>query len=103
MWPQSRIDPSGTPRSSGLLRFPDPPLAEVGLRELTHHTARILARVERGERVVVTRYACPVAVLVSVAEAEHFFAVHSAEMVRARIEARREYLDDWAVPLDELP
>jgi prevent-host-death family protein len=103
MWPQLKSDPSGTRRAAGPLRFPEAPLAEIGLRELTHHTARVLRRVEDGERIVLTRHACPIAVLVSVAEAENFFAVHSADMVRARIEGRAEYRDNWAVPLDELP
>ena len=69
----------------------EPPLDEVGLRELARTTARILARVEHGERMVVTRQARPIALLISVDEARHFFAVHAAAMVQARIDARREY------------
>ena len=109
MSPQSKRDPFGTsavdPASGAFGPSPwgpsDP--AEVGLRELTHHTGRVLSRVENGERLIVTRHACPIAVLISVAEAEHFLTVHAARMVRARIEGRRDYLDGWGVPLDELP
>ena len=103
MWPQRKSDPWRSPTSDGPLRFPEAPLAEIGVRELNHRTTRVLRRVEEGERLIVTRHACPIAVLVSVSEAENFFAVHSAEMVRGRIEGRSEYRDGWAVPLAELP
>jgi prevent-host-death family protein len=52
-------------------------LDEVGAYEAKTHLSRLLERVERGERITVTRHGRPVAMLVPVEERES-----AAEVVR---------------------
>jgi prevent-host-death family protein len=54
---------------------------EVALRELRNHTAAVLARVQTGEEIVITRYNKPVARLVPI-EASRRRWIKRDELVR---------------------
>ena len=70
-------------------------MTTVTAYEAKTHLARLLKAVERGDRVMITRYGKPVAELVPVADPGRDVAATIERMKRAR--GRRP-----AVPLDEL-
>lgn len=74
-------------------------MADIGVYEAKTHLASLLARVERGERFVITRHGLPIARLVPVEG-------RSDESVRetlARLKAGRQALARRGVRLDDLP
>jgi prevent-host-death family protein len=70
-------------------------IREVSVRELKQAMSRVLDGVVDGERVIVTRYGRPTAVILSIEQAVDLFLVSSEQFVRMRLEAREE--------LDRLP
>ena len=69
----------------------DPPATrEVSVRELSRNTAGVLDDVAAGERIVVTRFGDPVALVLSVDEAIDVFLANAEEFVRMRLGAREE-------------
>jgi prevent-host-death family protein len=65
-------------------------IREVSVRQLTHQTSRVLGRVEECERVIVSRYGRPVAVLLGIDQAIDLLLANSEEFVRMRVAAREE-------------
>ena len=73
-------------------------MADIGVYEAKTHLASLLARVERGERFVITRHGLPIAQLVPVES-------RSDEAVRdtlGRLKAGREALARRGVRLEDL-
>ncbi|HYU61607.1 MAG TPA: type II toxin-antitoxin system prevent-host-death family antitoxin [Solirubrobacterales bacterium] len=77
-------------------------LLEVGVRELSRNTTAVLARVEAGERVVVTRRQCPIAVVLSLAETQDYLLIHSPAVDRMRAEGRAEHRSGESCSLAQL-
>lgn len=89
-------------RGRPALSYPEA-LAEVGVRQLSRETTRVLDLVESGERLIVTRQHRPIALILSVDEAEEFFLAHAPELVRLRVDARTEWRSGTTVGLESLP
>jgi prevent-host-death family protein len=73
-------------------------MPEIGVYEAKTHLARLLERVRKGEKFVITRHGRPIALLTPVAE-------HNAEAVRdalARVRAGREALARKSLRLKDL-
>jgi prevent-host-death family protein len=66
------------------------PITEVPATELARKAASVLARVEKGERVIVTRHGHAVAVLVSVWTGVDLVLAGSERFTLLRREAREE-------------
>jgi prevent-host-death family protein len=64
-----------------------PQTLEVGIRRLRDEASALIERVCAGDRVVITRYRRPVAILLSVEEAFDFLLAYGEEFVAARLEA----------------
>jgi prevent-host-death family protein len=62
----------------------------VGVRELQRQAPRIVARVQQGERIVVTRRNIPVAVMIPMSQARDFALAHGEEFIAMRQEGRGE-------------
>jgi prevent-host-death family protein len=71
-------------------------------KELKNHASRVFGEVEAGERVFVTKRGRPVAVIMSMEEAEDFVLANAEEYVRMRLEAEREHEAGETVALDEI-
>jgi prevent-host-death family protein len=74
--------PVGAPADSS------PTLQEVSLRALNRHTSEVIGGVRDGERVVITRYGIPIAVLLSVADALELSGAGPGQPVATVIELR---------------
>ena len=75
---------------------------EIGVKELKNCASRVVADVEGGQRVIVTKRGRPVAVIMSMEEAEDFVLANAEEYVRMRLEAEREHEAGETVALDEI-
>lgn len=75
---------------------------EVGIKELTNATSKVIRRAEAGERVLITKRGRPVAVLMSIPAAEQFVVAYAEEFVRARLAGREEQESGATVALDEM-
>ncbi len=94
---------SGEPAvTKGSSEEPLAPGREVGIKELASTVCRVIAEVEGGDRVVVTRRGKPVAAILSMDEAELFFLAHAEQFARMRLDARREDDAKDSLPLEEL-
>jgi prevent-host-death family protein len=78
-------------------------LAEIGVKAFSRSVSRVLAQVEQEGRLIVTRQNRPIALILSVDEAEEFFLAHAPELVRTRVGARSEWRSGTTVSLDSLP
>ncbi len=61
----------------------------IGTSEARIHFARLLARVAKGERIVITRHGTPVAQLVSFAKADSARARRAISRLKATRKGRR--------------
>jgi len=75
---------------------------EIGVKELKNTASRVLEEVETGERVVVTKRGRPVAVIMSMEDAEDFVLAHAEEFAEMRLRGRREHAAGETIGLDEL-
>jgi prevent-host-death family protein len=84
-------------------------LREVGIKELTVHASAVIARVEQGQRVVVTRRRRPAALLIPFSDARDFVLAFADDFIEMRRLARDDRLldaantspDGWSVQLTE--
>ena len=63
---------------------------EVGMRDLSGRTDAVIAAAVAGERVIVTRYGEPVAVLLGTDQAVEWMVASAEEFVLMRLQAHRE-------------
>jgi prevent-host-death family protein len=84
------------------LEYPDA-LPEVGVKAFSRSVSRFLAQVEQEGRLIITKQNRPIALLISVDEAEDFFLAHAPELVRTRLDARDEWRRDATVGFGDLP
>jgi prevent-host-death family protein len=68
----------------------EPRISEVGVRELSRETSRIVRLAARGERLIVTRNGQPVAVILGMDDAIDWLVASADEFVRLRMAAREE-------------
>ncbi|MGB7686662.1 MAG: type II toxin-antitoxin system prevent-host-death family antitoxin [Solirubrobacterales bacterium] len=77
-------------------------LHEIGIKELKNSASRVIAEVEAGERVVVTKRGRPAAVIMSMGDVEDFVLAHAEEYVEMRLKARAAYSAGETVGLDDV-
>jgi prevent-host-death family protein len=77
-------------------------LREIGIKELKNTASRVIEEVESGERVVVTKRGRPIALILSMEDAEDFVLAYAHEYVEMRERGRREYAEGKSVSLDDL-
>lgn len=75
---------------------------EIGIKELKNSTSRVIAEVEAGERVVVTKRGRPVAVIMSMEDVEDFVLAHAEEYVEMRVRARASHAAGETLSLDDV-
>lgn len=75
---------------------------EIGIKELKNTASRVLAEVEGGERIVVTRRGRPAALIMSMEDAEDFVLAHAEEFAEMRLKGRIEHAAGESVPLDDV-
>ncbi len=75
---------------------------EIGIKELKNSASRVIAEVEAGERVVVTKRGRPAAVIMSMQDVEDFVLAHAEEYVEMRLKARAAYAAGETVDLDDV-
>ncbi len=75
---------------------------EIGIKELKNSASRVIAEVEAGERVVVTKRGRPAAVIMSMEDVEDFVLAHAEEYVEMRLKARAAYSAGETVDLDDV-
>jgi prevent-host-death family protein len=63
---------------------------EVGVRELSRRTDAVLGAALAGERVIVTRYGEPVAVILGTDQAAEWLLASAEEFARMWLQAHRE-------------
>ena len=68
----------------------EPRISEVGVRELSRATSRMVRLALRGERLIVTRNGQPVAVILGVDDAVEWLVASADEFERLRMAAREE-------------
>jgi prevent-host-death family protein len=78
------------------------PLHEIGIKELKNSASRVIAEVEAGERVLVTKRGRPAAVIMSMEDVEDFVLAHAEEFVEMRLRARSAYAAGETVDLDDV-
>lgn len=78
------------------------PLHEIGVKELKNTASRVIAEVEAGERIVVTKRGRPAAVIMSMEDVEDFVLAHAEEYVEMRLRARSAYAAGETVSLDDI-
>jgi prevent-host-death family protein len=77
-------------------------MREIGIKELKDNASRVIGEVEAGQRVIVNKRGRPVAVIMSMEEAEDFVLANAEEYVRMRLDGRREHEAGETVHLDDL-
>jgi prevent-host-death family protein len=77
-------------------------MREIGIKELKNSASRVLEEVEEGQRVIVTKRGRPIAVIMSMEEAEDFVLANAEEYVRMRLEGRKEHEAGETVHLDDV-
>ena len=77
-------------------------MAEIGNKEFKSTTSAVIDHVEGGTAYVITRRGRPVAVLLSVEEAEDLVLANAGEYVGVRREARAAYRKGRTVRLEDL-
>lgn len=77
-------------------------MREIGIKELKNTASRVIEEVESGERVVVTKRGRPIALILSMEDAEDFVLAYAHEYVEMRERGRREYAEGKSVSLDDL-
>lgn len=77
-------------------------MREIGVKELKNNASRVIGEVETGQRVFITKRGRPVAVIMSMEEAEDFVLANAEEYVRMRLDAEREHEAGETVALDEI-
>jgi prevent-host-death family protein len=85
---EMRRSSSGGDGPVGASADSSPALREVSLRALNRHTSDVIGGIRDGERVVITRYGIPVAVLLSVADALELSGAGPGQPVATVIELR---------------
>jgi prevent-host-death family protein len=78
------------------------PLREIGIKELKNSASRVIAEVETGERVVVTKRGRPAAVIMSMEDVEDFVLAHAEEYVEMRLKARTAHAAGETMDLDDV-
>lgn len=77
-------------------------MSEIGVKELKNATSRVIASVEGGDRVIVTKRGKPAAVIMSIEDAEDFVLAHAEEFLEMRLAGRREHEAGRSLGVEEL-